>query len=325
MDLLPKSANHYDFSCRICLQQTSEMFSLFECRDSVIVYEEVMFCTNITIQKGDNFPESICKECLGELDTAAQFKRKSEKSDTILKDFVQNFKREIKIEYEPEIPDSNAANSSYDELSDEDCKPLKSFVKTKKNNVYKSKVKKLPQNHTDFQQDGEVITECDLSLLEKPDTALQNADNLDEEYPNKSENDIDIIEKEVKTRPKKYKKAIKPNRKKDKRTSSVADLTCETCNLKCQTKWALKVHMRTHSGERPFQCDICFKRYVSNSNMRTHKRLTHDEEKQASLLHLHCNLIYREMQPEVFLFVVTNYILFVVVRCVPSAASPSAA
>lgn len=286
MDLLPKSANHYDFSCRICLRQTSEMFSLFEYRDSVIVYEEVMFCTNLTIQKGDNFPESICKECLCELNTAAQFKRKSEQSDTILKGVVQNFKHEIKIEYEPEMPDSNAANSSNDELSDEDCKPLKSFVKTKKKKIIcRSKVKKVQQNHTDFQQENTAITECDRTLLnveEKTDITLQ--DDLGEEYQSKSGEDIDIIENEVKTRQKKYKKAIKP--KKDKRTSSIADLTCETCNLKCQTKWALKVHLRTHSGERPFQCDICLKRYVSNSNMRTHKRLTHDEEKQASLFNL---------------------------------------
>lgn len=289
MDLLPKSANHYDFSCRICLQQTLEMFSLFECRDSVIVYEEVMFCTNVTIQKGDNFPESICKECLGELNTAAQFKRKSEQSDTILKGFVQNFKHEIiKIEFEPEILDSNAANSSYDELSDEDCKPLKSFLKTKKNNTHKSKVKKLQQNHSVFQQEKQATTECERTLLNVEEkTDINISDDLVEEYQNKSRDDVDIIEKEVKIRQKKYKKAIKPNKKKDKRISSIADLTCETCNLKCQTKWALKVHMRTHSGERPFQCDICLKRYVSNSNMRTHKRLTHDEEKQASLFHLH--------------------------------------
>uniref|UniRef100_UPI00358E79C4 oocyte zinc finger protein XlCOF6.1-like n=2 Tax=Myxine glutinosa TaxID=7769 RepID=UPI00358E79C4 len=47
---------------------------------------------------------------------------------------------------------------------------------------------------------------------------------------------------------------------------------CEVCDKTFLQEYSLKSHFRGHTGERPFQCDVCVKAFVHKSSLVTHIR-----------------------------------------------------
>ena len=49
-------------------------------------------------------------------------------------------------------------------------------------------------------------------------------------------------------------------------------LLCSYCDKRFSHKANLKVHERTHTGERPFSCQKCDKRFGDLSNLISHEK-----------------------------------------------------
>lgn len=98
--------------CRICLQRQDTLFSLFRKIKGSSPYEKLVSKTQLKIEVNDAGPNSICSQCLIELDTTVNFLNKCENSNQVL------FARLQIKEHSDVKPVTNAEN--YVALSAED-------------------------------------------------------------------------------------------------------------------------------------------------------------------------------------------------------------
>ncbi|OWR48800.1 zinc finger protein 850 [Danaus plexippus plexippus] len=58
--------------------------------------------------------------------------------------------------------------------------------------------------------------------------------------------------------------------------ASAPGLSCHVCNKTLSTRSYMRIHMRTHTGERPYKCYVCGAGFITSSKMNRHV-LTHPE------------------------------------------------
>lgn len=55
---------------------------------------------------------------------------------------------------------------------------------------------------------------------------------------------------------------------------------CRLCEKQFGTKYSLRNHCRTHSGQRPFACQRCAARFALKSNLAMHVRYVHENDRR---------------------------------------------
>ncbi|CAB3252305.1 unnamed protein product [Arctia plantaginis] len=68
-----------------------------------------------------------------------------------------------------------------------------------------------------------------------------------------------------------------PPSPKPRKTAALKTNTCEICNKEISSASYMRVHMRTHTGEKPFKCYTCGRGFITSSKMNRHV-LTHGND-----------------------------------------------
>lgn len=272
-----------DNLCRACCKADG-CIDLFDPVDEngLDLAAKLKVIAGVEIEKVDNYPKEICYNCLKELESAYNFRKKCQVAD----DKLRNMKVDaVKIETNMN-EDSNELqiDEKLDNLFDDDhiddlFKETKEIVKkTVKNSRNRKKYSydysrvceicgkrtRNIRNHMDSHSTDKMYhcDQCGKKFKFKSGLVIHKA--IHNPVPKKT---CEVCGKAF--------HVIAQYRKHFIYHVNERKFSCESCGKAFHTKEILTVHMRTHTDERPFSCPECGKTFRTAGCVSRHRRIVH--------------------------------------------------
>ncbi|KAJ0180940.1 hypothetical protein K1T71_003025 [Dendrolimus kikuchii] len=256
--------------CRACLKFESgdgKCLSLFEIYKDNLIVEKINSFVSFTIQKDDGLPDRICPDCLLELENALQFREKCEKSNKLLhSDSFKQEKRYVDIKEETEecLDEPEELLWPKEELQAEEC-----CLISMKEPIRKSRAIDIKFICNDCE--GGFKSKCKLKVhwrkVHLPKLLL-----------------CETCKRQFKSF-----KAFNKHKINGRKVCSITAemhiegtgksrvFHCKLCQYHTNHFKNLKAHLVTHSGARPYVCNICSKGYSQMGSLQAHRETTHKE------------------------------------------------
>lgn len=265
--------------CRVCLnyhfEEHGKGLSLFDKynNNNCVISDQINALTNVAIKEGDGFPDRICPTCLLELESAYNFKQKCENANEILLSAVNTTPTqfeclEVSLPLKEEYLDDDDFDYVDDNMTLADLQAAGADIKPHVEAPSKqSRAKDLKLECHDC--GGSFKSKCKLRVHWKK---VHMTEKL------KCSNCL-----------RKFKSfaAFESHKKRNLQSCATASKVriegegrnrvfyCKDCNYKTVRIKDVAAHIIIHSGERPFQCDICLRSFTQHSSLSSHKEGAH--------------------------------------------------
>lgn len=295
------------FKCRICLLDGNIKASLYNDENSSSYYVLIKDFTGFELTQNDNLSSLICDSCISELTTVIKFITKVKISCERLK-YFHNF---------DDSCEKNDSNSIKDEDDDLPLSFISAGVFNSIKDELQSKVlDDIKQEGVDFHE-GDLslnnLIPCESYRIfcsngeeedsSKRDNSLKLVSTFEDRIANRRLLKPQMNERRIakhsrskeisrlkclisKTDRLHIKKARLKKVSKVKFTVLTSKehglkkdmLKCLVCGVVVQNKSASVVHIRKHTGEQPYQCACCKKKFTQSGTLNSHMKKSHPKE-----------------------------------------------
>ncbi|XP_055530349.1 zinc finger protein 708-like isoform X2 [Wyeomyia smithii] len=283
--------------CRLCLKNEAHMEPLFYTNlfPNILLTKKIYDCTSIQIIYERNLPMFVCKLCANKLDEYIRFRERCVANDEFLRNALAFFdsgqsiiKSEHEVKQEP-VPLTNLVQQHAVPI---DFRQIKTMVETE--------LSETADDDEQFEADEQLsCNEGDFIAKDESDIRCHQKQHEDKPYactmcPKSFKirqhlliHNHTHVELQQRLEPT---AEVKPTYNCTKCTKvfinrgnlinhaaechgNIKNFSCEICSKSFKYNVQLRIHMRTHSGERPHTCEICHRGFSQLSNLRSHRKV----------------------------------------------------